>query len=122
MKKINFLLVNLFVLMLVSCDKMGDNFKQYLETEHVYAPKVSNLSASERLREATLYWDNPDGDIAKKIFIDYEDDSLLIDQMVDSAVITNLEIKGYTVSVYTIDAFDHRSVPVSITVFPNGEN
>ena len=118
----NYLLAVLSVFLLFSCDKMDDNYKKYLEIERIYAPKISNLTAAERLREATLYWDNPEGDIAKKIFIDYGDDSLLIDKMVDSAVITNLEIKGYTVSVYTIDAFDHRSVPVSITIFPNGEN
>ncbi|HYW96198.1 MAG TPA: DUF4998 domain-containing protein [Bacteroidales bacterium] len=108
--------------LLVSCNKMDDNYSRYLEIEHVYSPKVTNLIAVEGLREATLYWENPQSDIAKKIFIDYGDDSLLFETMADSAVLTGLEIKGYTVSVYTLDAFDNRSVPETISIFPNGEN
>ncbi len=105
-----------------ACEKMDDNYKMYLETEQIYSPKVTNLTADEGLREVTLYWNNPTGDIAKRILIDYVDDSLEINAMIDSAYISDLEIKGYTVSVYTIDEFDNRSVPETITIFPNGEN
>lgn len=105
-----------------SCEKMDDNYKEYLDRQKVYSPKINNLSADVGLKTATLYWENPEGEIAKKIFIDYKDDSLKYEQLVDSAVLDNLEIKGYDVSVYTIDAFNNYSVPVTIQIFPNGEN
>jgi len=105
-----------------SCDQMDDNYEQYLAEEKIYPPKVTNLVAYEGLREVSLTWDNPAGDLAKKILVDYGDDSLLIGEMVDSVYIDSLEIKGYDVSVYTLDEYDNRSVPASTTIFPNGEN
>mgnify|MGYP006299822937 CR=1 FL=1 len=112
----------LLLVLLFSCDKMEDNYAQYLEKEKIYPPKVMNLVAYEGLREVSLTWDNPSGDLAKKILVDYGDDSLLIETMVDSVHIGDLEIKGYNVSVYTLDEFNNRSVPESTTIFPNGEN
>jgi hypothetical protein len=100
---------------------MDDNYKKYLDIQRVYSPKISNLSAVVGLRTATLKWNNPEGNIAKKILIDYQDDSLKFNTMVDSAFLDNLEIKGYTISVYTLDTFNNYSVPVSIQIFPNGE-
>jgi hypothetical protein len=117
----------IFVAMLVfglstSCEKMEDNYARYLEEERIYPPRVKDLRAYEGLKEVSLAWQNPSGNIARKIFIDYGDDSLLFETMVDSVYIDSLEIKGYTVSVYTMDAFNNRSVPETITIFPNGEN
>lgn len=112
----------LLLVLLSSCDKMEDNYEQYLEKEKIYPPKVMNLVAYEGLREVSLTWDNPSGDLAKKILIDYGDDSLLIETMVDSIHIGDLEIKGYDVSVYTLDEYKNRSVPETTTIFPNGEN
>ncbi|MDF1570729.1 MAG: DUF4998 domain-containing protein [Bacteroidales bacterium] len=112
----------LLLVLLFSCDKMEDNYEQYLEKEKIYPPKVTNLVAIEGLREVSLTWDNPSGDLAKKILVDYGDDSLLIETMVDSVHIGDLEIKGYNVSVYTLDEYNNRSVPESTTIFPNGEN
>jgi hypothetical protein len=120
-KIINILLVFGLFLSLFSCTGMDDNYKQYLEKERVYSPKVSKLTAVVGLKTATLKWENPDSDIAKKILIDYQDDSILFESMVDSAVIDQLEIKGYNVSVYTIDAFNNYSIPTTIQIFPNGE-
>ncbi len=112
----------LLLLLVASCDKMEDNYAQYLAKEQIYPPKIMNLVAYEGLREVSLTWDNPAGDLAKKILVDYGDDSLLIENMVDSVHIGDLEIKGYDVSVYTLDEFNNRSVPESTTIFPNGEN
>ncbi len=113
---------SLLLFMAASCDKMEDNYTQYLAREWIYPPKVMNLVAYEGLREVSLTWENPAGDLAKKILIDYGDDSLLIETMVDSVHIGDLEIKGYDVSVFTLDEYNNRSVPESITIFPNGEN
>ena len=123
MKKITNIAIVLIALLSISgCSKMDDNYDEYLKIERVYAPKVSNLKAAVGLKTATLTWDNPEGDIAKQILIDYQDDSLKFESMVDSVVLENLDIKGYDVSVYTIDAFNNYSIPVKIQIFPNGEN
>ncbi|WP_167611543.1 DUF4998 domain-containing protein [Maribellus sediminis] len=123
MKKITKILIAVVAILSISgCSQMDDNYVDYLNMEKVYAPKIGNLKAVVGLKTATLTWDNPEGDIAKKILIDYQDDSLKFESMVDTAVLENLEIKGYHVSVYTIDAFNNYSIPVSIQIFPNGEN
>jgi len=122
MKKIKtFIILTLFITV-YSCDKMDDNYREYLELQRTYSPKVTNLSAQVGLKTATLNWDNPQGDIAKKIMVDYQDDSLIFETMVDSVILNDLEIKGYNISVYTIDAFNNYSVPATIQIFPNGEN
>ena len=122
MKNIILKLLVFSLVLLAACDRMEDNFSHYLENVPFYPPKVTNLYADEGLKEVKLYWDNPDGEIAKKILIDYVEDSLLFESMVDSAHLDSLEIKGYEISVYTLDEFNNRSVPETITVFPNGEN
>jgi hypothetical protein len=121
-KSIKILIALAAILSISGCSKMDDNYIDYLKMEKVYAPKISNLTAVVGLKTAMLTWDNPEGDIAKKILIDYQDDSLRFETMVDTAVLENLEIKGYDVSVYTIDAFNNYSIPVTIQIFPNGEN
>ena len=106
----------------LSCEKMDDNFKEYLELQRSYSPKVNNLTADVGLNTVTLHWENPSGTIAKHILVDFRDDSIYFEQMVDSVSIDSLEIKFYTMTVFTIDEFNNRSVPVSVSVFPNGEN
>ncbi len=123
MRKLANILIALLAIAAISgCSKMDDNYDEYLKMNKVYAPKINNLKAVVGLKTATLTWDNPEGDIAKKILIDYQDDSLKFDNMVNTAVLDSLEIKGYDVSVYTIDAFNNYSIPVTIQIFPNGEN
>ena len=117
----NTYLILILGLVLGSCSKMEDNYSHYLEDTKVYSPKISSLTAEQGLKTATLSWENPEGDIAKSIFIDYQDDTVLVESMVDTYTINGLEIKGYTVSVYTIDAYGNYSVPTSIQIFPNGE-
>jgi len=122
MKNIKTVGIILLMITFFACDKMEDNYKQYEDMQRMYSPKISNLSAVVGLKTATLKWDNPQGELAKKILVDYQDDSLRFESLVDSVTIDNLEIKGYDVSVYTIDAFNNYSVPVTIQIFPNGEN
>lgn len=122
MKKIKTLIILTLFITVYSCDKMDDNYREYIELQRTYSPKVTNLSAQVGLKTATLTWDNPQGDIAKKIMVDYQDDSLIFETMVDSVFLNDLEIKGYNISVYTIDAFNNYSVPATIQIFPNGEN
>jgi len=121
-KRMNLLTVSLFIIALSGCDKMDDNYEKYLEVEKVYSPKVMNLTAEEGLMEATLFWDNPAGNIAKQILIDYGDSLITTEEMVDSVKLSGLEIKGYDVSVFTIDGFGNLSVPATIQIFPNGAN
>ncbi len=111
----------LAVLSITACETIEDTYAKYLEDEVVYSPKVRNIRSYPALKEVTLAWDNPSGDVAKKILIDYQDDTLTTETLVDTIIITGLEIKGYTISVYTMDAFGNLSVPESIVVFPNGE-
>ena len=100
---------------------MEDNYAQYLEEEKIYSPKVNNLTADVGLREATLYWENPVGDIARNILITYDTTEILIEEMVDSVYLGELELKGYDVSVFTLDGFENLSVPETVIIFPNGE-
>ncbi len=122
MKNIKLLSILLFTLLFFACDKMEDNYKQYEDMQRLYSPKITNLTATVGLKTATLEWDNPEGDLAKKIVVDFQDDILKFESLVDSVTLENLEIKGYNISVYTIDAFGNYSIPVSIQIFPNGEN
>lgn len=122
MKSIQALLMLVLLTGLISCDSMESNYEAYLDEEINYSPKVQNLRADVGLRTATLHWENPRGDIAKQILIKYDQDSLLFESMVDSATLTNLEIKVYQVHVHTIDDFGNYSVPESLQLFPNGEN
>ncbi len=109
-----------FLLFFSACSEMDDNYEDYL-TNRVYSPKVTNLRAENGLQTCTLRWDNPEGDLAKSIEIRYDEEVITFDTMVDSAIINELEIKGYTMQVFTIDAFGNNSVPAETYVFPNGE-
>jgi hypothetical protein len=103
-----------------SCGEMDDNYKDYL-TNRVYSPKIQNLSATNGYKECTLKWDNPSGNIAKTIEVHYDDEVLSFATMIDSLVITDLEIKGYSIQVYTIDNYGNNSVPSEAYIFPSGE-
>lgn len=121
MKKFKTLILVAFISSFLACDKMEDNYKQYLEEEVIYSPKVFNLTKTVGLRTVTLTWDNPPGNIAKKILVDYQDDSIVYETMIDSTTLMDLEIKNYVISVYTIDEYGNYSVPETVSAFPNGE-
>ena len=108
-------------LLFSACEGMDDNYKDYLE-DIVYSPRVTGLSAQNGYQVVTLNWDNPKGDIAKKIIIRYDEEKVVFDEMVSTAVLSNLEVKGYEMAVYTMDETGNYSVPAMIYVFPNGED
>ncbi len=118
LKIISFLFI---ALLLSNCDSMDENYKAYLDNVPVYSPRVTNLKVVSGLKEATLSWKNPKGKIAVKNAIKLQDSIIVLDKLTESYKLTNLEIKGYQVLVYTVDKFNNYSVPGSISIFPNGE-
>ncbi len=121
MKILNIISTLLILALIGSCDKMDDNYKDYLTNVPVYSPRVTDLAAFSGLKEATLTWKNPHGNIAVKNAIRLQDSTIMLDSLVETYRLTNLEIKGYQISVYTIDKFNNYSVPATINIFPNGE-
>lgn len=115
------LFLSALVIFITGCEQMDYNYNNYLESEKVYSPKVKNLELKQALQEVTLTWENPHGDIAKQIVIDYQDSTITTETLIDSITITGLEIKGYEISVYTMDAFNNLSIPETVIAFPNGE-
>lgn len=122
MKALKYILIGLMGLLFAACEQMDYNYEQYLEEEVVYSPSVRNLEAESFLKEVTLRWDNPPSNIAKNIIIDYQDSVITTETMIDSVHLVNLAVKGYTILVYTKDAFGNVSIPASVTAFPNGED
>lgn len=111
----------LLALIFGSCGEMDDNYNDYLKNVKVYSPKVTDLSVVSGLKEATLSWKNPQGKIAVKNAIKLQDSTIVLDGLTETYKLTDLEIKGYQVSVYTLDKYNNYSVPASINIFPNGE-
>ena len=122
MRILIYTVLSVIIIALAGCEKMDENYAKYLEDEIVYSPRVSELKVVSGLREVTLTWNNPEGNVAKGIFIDYLDDTIRVESMIDSIFITGLQIKGYDISVYTFDTFNNLSIPSTVTVFPNGED
>lgn len=121
MKTIKLLAFFAISLLLTNCEEMDANYKHFLSNLKVYSPRVTNLSAVAGLKEATLTWKNPQGKIAVKNVIKLQDSTIVLNGLVETYKLTNLEIKGYQISVYTLDMFNNYSVPATISVFPNGE-
>jgi len=124
--KINYFFISvigLILLLITACDSMEDNFSKYLENTKTYSPKVTDLTAVSGLKEATLNWKNPSGNIATKNVILLNDSIIYpADTLVSTYHLTGLQIKGYTISVYTVDSYNNYSIPATINIFPNGEN
>lgn len=121
MKAFKIISIIFISILFANCDSMEDNYKGYLSDVQTYSPRVTNLKAVTGLKEATLTWTNPKGSIAVKNVITFQDSTIVLDSMVETYKLTNLEIKGYQVSVYTIDQFKNYSVPATVSIFPNGE-
>jgi hypothetical protein len=117
-KIIGFLFI---ALLLTNCEGMDENYKDYLSNVKVYSPRVTDLKVVSGLKEVSLSWKNPQGKIAVKNAVKLQDSTILLDGLSETYKLTNLEIKGYVVSVYTVDKFDNYSVPATISIFPNGE-
>jgi hypothetical protein len=120
MKKAKFWFIPLLIFFALGCEKMEDNYEQYI-TNKIYSPKVIDLTASIGYKTALLEWSNPAGDMAKKIEIVYDDVLINSDELISSYQLTDLELKGYQVFVYTIDLYGNRSVPAHVYIFPSGE-
>jgi hypothetical protein len=121
MKTLKITGILLLGLILSNCESMNENYKEYLANVKTYSPKVSNLTVISGLKEATLNWKNPQGKIAVKNAVKLQDSIIVLDGLVETYKLTKLEIRGYQVSVYTIDKFNNYSVPVTTAIFPNGE-
>lgn len=117
-KIISFFLISMFY---TNCDEMDANYEKYLNNIKVYSPRVTDLHVVSGFKEATLSWKNPQGNIAVKNVIKLQDSIIVLTDLVEKYKLTDLEIKGYQVSVYTVDKFDNYSVPATISIFPNGE-
>ena len=121
MKTLKFIIFCFIALSYFGCDSMEDNYKDYLTNVKVYSPRVTNLQVVSGLKEATLTWTNPQGKIAVKNVVKLQDSLIVLDNLTETYKLTNLEIRGYQVSVYTMDKFNNYSVPATINIFPNGE-
>lgn len=113
------------VLTATSCSEMDDNYEQYLENIPTYSPAVRNLKAvSPEVGTLTLSWDIVDDThlikgiqiVAKKTASDVK--TYDINEVVTSYTVTNLELQGYEFSVYTVDGFGNRSIPITATFTP----
>ena len=99
-----------------SCDNMDALYTQYLQEQN-YSGKISNLQGQSGTGRVILTWTNPEDQISKKIKIVYGDDKQerVYDTLVDEASIDGLTASAYEFTVYTMDAYDNLSVPVSIS-------
>jgi len=121
MNTIKIISILLIATLFSNCGEMDDNYKDYLTDVPVYSPRVTNLTVVSGLKQATLSWKNPQGRIAIKNVITLQDSTIVLDGLVETYTLTNLEIKGYQVSIFTLDKFNNYSVPATIYIFPNGE-
>lgn len=127
MKRITYILTLLCTVLFAatSCAEMDDNYEQYLENIPTYSPAVRNLKAvSPEAGSLTLSWEIVDAtnlikgiEIAvKKTATDTE--VIKIDNVVTEYTVTGLDLQGYEFSVYTVDGFGNRSIPVTATFTP----
>jgi hypothetical protein len=123
MKKIFFILG--IALALNACNSMDSNYRDYLlDVEH-YSPCVRNLQVTiPALYTISLAWENPPGDVAQKIKIVWgteENESVTFNEMITGYTLENMEIKGYDISVYTIDRYGNLSIPITAVAFPGSQ-
>jgi len=118
--KAKYWIVPILILFTLGCEKMDDNYQKYI-SNRIYSPKVKELSATAGYKTALLEWINPIGDIAKTIEITYDDVVIKTEDLVNNYKLTDLDLKGYDISVYTIDQHGNRSVPAHVYIFPSGE-
>ncbi len=121
MKRYPTIILVLLAILFAQCENMDDNYSDYLNNVKQYSPRVTNLTVQSGLKEATLSWKNPQGNIAVKNAILLQDSMIVLDGLTEIYKLKNLEIKGYAVSVFTVDKFGNYSVPAQTTLFPNGE-
>jgi hypothetical protein len=123
MKKIILSLI-IAAFIFIACDRMEDNYIDYLHNVKVYSPAIVNLRHVDSYRTVELMWDNPQSDIIEKIRISWDigetDTAIVIPQIVDTYIMKDLDIRGYTISVFTIDKYGNLSIPRTVNAFPSG--
>ena len=123
MKKLIYAIIAISFMLISSCNSIDYNYKEYYDGVQKYAPCVNNLTVTTDLEVIHLSWENPKGSLAKKIKIDAGDDYVIVtDELISEYTFTDMPIKGYTISVYTIDKFGNLSVPKTINAFPGSNN
>ncbi len=120
MEKTKYWLMALVITFVLGCEKMEDNYQAYI-SNRIYSPKVIDLTATVGYRTALLEWTNPAGDIAKTIEIVYDDEVINSSELISNYQLSELELKGYVIYVYTVDQHGNRSVPAQVYIFPSGE-
>lgn len=123
MKKI-MLLLSAGLVLLVSCGKMDDNYRAYIDEHQTYSPKVTGVQArSKEVGSITLRWKLPDSELPRTMEIVYAESStksetIKLDNLVTAYTFTGLMEQGYTFKIYTIDMFGNLSVPATHTFNP----
>lgn len=103
-----------------SCRSMEDNYAQYKEPR-IYAATVKNIQVENGFQRVTLRWENPAVESMDYIEIRYEDQLVETQGMVEEITFENLQVKGYTFTLRTVDSYGNTSIPQSVYAFPNGE-
>jgi len=107
------------ILLFAACDSMESNYSDYLKEAKQYSPRVINLTANVPENGVVdLFWDNPTSDTAVKILIDTGDDQYQVEEMISTYRLEGLDMKGYTIAVYTIDNTGNYSIPATVQIFP----
>ena len=70
-----------------------------------------------------LKWENPESNLIKKIkIVAGEDYEYISENIISEYTFENMPIKGYSISIYTIDKFGNLSVPQCVNAFPGSNN
>ncbi len=122
---------NLIILLLAftifSCDKMEDNYSQYLEGGEInYSSKPLNLMGQAGFKRIQLSWDLTTVNNVKEAIIAFNDQEIKVP--VSSAqnnsvryIVNNLEEGIYDFEVYTISNSENKSLISSAIVSSYGE-
>ncbi len=110
---------------LASCSSMDDNYEDYINRHTTYAEKLSiaetgYMSVPED-GAITLYWTLPTNRI-EGVEIIRRESTTVTDTvrlgLVEEYTFRGLAIQSHEFSLYTIDVFGNRSVPVTVTLIP----
>ena len=113
-----FVLLSCVLALVVSCNKMDSNYRDYIDEHQTYSPKVENLAArSAEVGSLTLRWSLPESSLPQTMEIVYAESStvsetIVVDKLITAYTFTGLKEQGYTFRIYTKDVFGNRSVPV----------
>lgn len=129
MKKSLYLISALFVLVLCSCDRQDDTYRQYIVPGgYNYPARVQKVETRSGYLKVELSWDVSLDPAVKfaRIYWDSARDSVDVDYSaaVDgrvSTLVDNLEDRSYTFNIVNFDSSGNRSLPTEVTVAPYGD-